>query len=181
MAIATNLATRESFVEAIKQAGLYIADHAENLLGEYPALLSEMDITAHFRFDEPVTIEVRRLHIACDKEDYPKNWREIALGVKEAASWKCEECGKQCRKPGEPFDTHRRTLTVYHKDHVPENCDPSNLIALCIPCNLRADAKHHVETRRSRRSAETGKSGIDTHKDTETGHSGHENHECGEI
>lgn len=72
MAIATNLATRESFVEAIKQAGLYIADHAENLLGEYPALLSEIDITAHFRFDEPVTVEVRRLHISCDKEEYPK-------------------------------------------------------------------------------------------------------------
>lgn len=71
MVITTNLAARESFVEAIKQAGLYIADHAENLLGEYPALLSEMDITAHFRFNEPVTVEVRRLHIACDKEDYP--------------------------------------------------------------------------------------------------------------
>ena len=71
MAIAPNLSSREGFVEAIKQAGLYIADHAENLLGEYPALLSELDITAHFRFDEPVTVELRRLHIACDKEDYP--------------------------------------------------------------------------------------------------------------
>lgn len=71
MVIATNLATRGSFVEAIREAGLYIADHAENLLGEYPALLSELDITAHFRFDEPVTVELRRLHIACGKEDYP--------------------------------------------------------------------------------------------------------------
>lgn len=112
-----------------------------------------------------------------DKKRYPKNWREIALGVKEAAAWKCEECGKQCRKPGEPFDTHKRTLTVHHKDHVPENCDPSNLIALCAPCHLRADAKHHAETRRSHRNAETGKSGTDTNKDTETGHSGHENNE----
>lgn len=112
-----------------------------------------------------------------DKKRYPKNWREIALGVKEAAGWKCEECGKQCRKPGEPFDTHKRTLTVHHKDHVPENCDPSNLIALCAPCHLRADAKHHAETRRSHRNAETGKSGTDTNKDTETGHSGHENNE----
>lgn len=77
MVIATNFATRESFVEAIKQAGLYIADHAENLLGEYPALLSEIDITAHFRFDEPVTVEVRRLHIACDKEDYPKHSESV--------------------------------------------------------------------------------------------------------
>lgn len=71
MVIATNLATRGSFVEAIREADLYIADHAENLLGEYPALLSELDITAHFRFDEPVTVELRRLHIACGKEDYP--------------------------------------------------------------------------------------------------------------
>lgn len=71
MAIAPNLSTRQGFIEAIRQAGLYIADLAENILGDYPSLLCEMDVTAHFRFDEPVTIEVRRLHIACDKEDYP--------------------------------------------------------------------------------------------------------------
>ena len=66
-----NYQTREGFIETIRQAGEYIADHAENLLGEYPSLLSEMDITARFRFDEVPTIEVRREHISCEIAQYP--------------------------------------------------------------------------------------------------------------
>lgn len=85
------------------------------------------------------------------KELYPKNWKEIAKGIKEAAGWKCQKCGKQCRRPGEPFDTHRNTLTVAHLNHRPEDMRPENLKALCAPCHLRYDAAHHAETRRRRR------------------------------
>jgi hypothetical protein len=45
------------------------------------------------------------------RDQYPSNWDEIALAIKEAAGWRCQECGMQCRRPGEIFDTHRRTLT----------------------------------------------------------------------
>ncbi|NGM16968.1 hypothetical protein GMI70_02920 [Eggerthellaceae bacterium zg-893] len=113
-----------------------------------------------------------------DEERYPKNWLKITLGVKQAAGWKCEECGRQCRGPGDPFDTHKPTLIVHHKDHVPENWDPSNLIALCAPCHLRADARHSAETRRVSGNA---KSGADARKDAETGRSGCESRERGEI
>lgn len=45
-------------------------------------------------------------------------------------------------------------LTVAHLDHQPENCDPSNLRALCQMHHLRHDAAHHAasarETRRAR-------------------------------
>lgn len=75
-----------------------------------------------------------------EKHRYPKDWKQIATQVKEKAGWKCEECGKQCRRPGEPFDTHRRTLTVAHLNHTPEDCRRENLRALCAPCNLRYDA-----------------------------------------
>lgn len=34
-----------------------------------------------------------------DKSRYPKNWKAIALQVKENAGWCCEECGRPCRKP----------------------------------------------------------------------------------
>lgn len=90
-----------------------------------------------------------------ETDRYPKDWKKIALAVKEAAGWKCQECGKQCRKPGEPFDTHKRTLTVHHIDHVPENSDPANLIALCAPCHLRADAKHHARSRKKHKKEVT--------------------------
>ena len=44
-----------------------------------------------------------------DRKRYPSNWEEIAKKKKELVGWKCEVCGKQCRKPGEEFDTHKRT------------------------------------------------------------------------
>ena len=37
-----------------------------------------------------------------DRKRYPANWDEIARRVKDEADWKCEVCGRQCRRPGEP-------------------------------------------------------------------------------
>lgn len=34
-------------------------------------------------------------------------------------------------------------LTIAHLDHVPENCEQSNLKALCQRCHLAYDAEHH--------------------------------------
>lgn len=68
-----DLSTREGFIEAIVTAGNYIADHAGNILGEYPSLLCELSITANFRFDELPTIDVRRSHISCRPGIYPQN------------------------------------------------------------------------------------------------------------
>jgi 5-methylcytosine-specific restriction endonuclease McrA len=87
-----------------------------------------------------------------NKKRYPKEWKMIALSVKEKADWKCQVCGKQCRKPNEPFDTHKRTLTVAHLNHIPEDVSEENLKAMCAPCHLRYDAKHHAETRKNNAS-----------------------------
>lgn len=83
-------------------------------------------------------------------KDYPADWKQIAFLKKGNANWKCENCGVQCRMPGEPFTTHKLTLTVSHKDHNPMNVAEENLQALCAPCHLRYDARHHAETRRLR-------------------------------
>lgn len=83
-----------------------------------------------------------------EHERYPANWKDIARGVKDRAGWKCQQCGKQCRKPGEKLDSHQRTLTVHHINHIPEDCRPENLIALCAPCHLKADAQWHAERRK---------------------------------
>lgn len=90
-----------------------------------------------------------------DYTRYPADWKAIALATKEAAHWICQDCGMQCRRPGESFDTHRRTMSVMHLDHNPQNCDPSNLRAACSACHLRYDAAihavHAAETRRRKR------------------------------
>ena len=87
-----------------------------------------------------------------DRKRYPKEWKLISKSIKDAVGWKCQKCGKQCRRPGEPFDTHKRTLTVAHLNHIPEDVRPENLMAMCAPCHLRYDAKHHAETRKKRRT-----------------------------
>lgn len=88
-------------------------------------------------------------------ERYPSDWKSIAFAVKEKARWVCQKCGKQCRKPGEPFDTHKRTLTVAHLNHTPEDVRIENLMAMCAPCHLRYDAQHHGETRKRKKREET--------------------------
>lgn len=95
---------------------------------------------------------------------YPPDWEDLALAIKTEANWRCEECGIPCREPGESRadffmaminggwdieamlidkDGHecwqRFTLTVAHLDHIPSNCDRSNLRALCAPCHCRYD------------------------------------------
>lgn len=90
------------------------------------------------------------------REEYPDDWEAIAADVKELAGWRCQTCGRQCRRPGEAFVTHRDTLTVAHRDNNPANCSPSNLIAECAPCHLRRDAKHHASNARKTRERKGG-------------------------
>ena len=40
----------------------------------------------------------------------------------------------------------RVVLTIAHTDHMPENCHPTNLRALCQRCHLAYDAAHHAKT-----------------------------------
>lgn len=101
-----------------------------------------------------------------DRKRYPTNWEEIALKIKNEANWKCEECGRECRKSGESLSDFidrivpkvhcaksydlldeistkptRFVLTVAHLNHVPEDCSRSNLKALCSVCHCRYDLK----------------------------------------
>lgn len=90
-----------------------------------------------------------------DWSRYPPDWKQIALAVKEAAGWVCQDCGMQCRRPGEPFDSHKRTMSVHHmgapKDdgspgdmHDKMDVRPINLRALCSKCHLARDLPGHM-------------------------------------
>lgn len=105
-----------------------------------------------------------------DRSLYPENWESIALTIKTAANWTCQECNRPCRQPGESlWDLYNRidgagwqwaqdlegedeqgepvlklgrfTLTVAHLNHQPEDCRPQNLKALCSVCHCRYDLK----------------------------------------
>jgi len=69
------------------------------------------------------------------RKDYPPEWRQIALRIKNKANWKCQICGTA------PSNKQGKTLGVHHKDGDPINNNDSNLIALCQPCHLREQIK----------------------------------------
>ena len=49
------------------------------------------------------------------------------------------------------YKYQRFTLTVAHLNHLPRDCRPQNLRALCSVCHLRYDARQHAKTRRRNR------------------------------
>jgi 5-methylcytosine-specific restriction endonuclease McrA len=66
---------------------------------------------------------------------YPITWPQIAHWVKTLAGWRCEHCGHV-----DDSGTHH-VLTVHHLDKRPENCEYTNLVALCQKCHLHIQAK----------------------------------------
>jgi hypothetical protein len=71
--------------------------------------------------------------------DYPPNWKEISIKVKEDAGWKCIRCGH-------PHDPKRGyCLTVHHLDLDPQNCEWWNIPALCQRCHLSIQSRVIME------------------------------------
>jgi hypothetical protein len=92
---------------------------------------------------------------------YPANWKSIVAQVRERSGNRCEGSPRwpECRaENGEPHPEtgSKVVLTTAHLDHVPENCDLSNLRHWCQRCHLVYDAEHHAqnarETRRARKA-----------------------------
>lgn len=72
---------------------------------------------------------------------YPDNWQEIAFFVKESAGWRCAKCNLQCLQSGNKSgltksERLKLTLTVHHRNRIPEDNRLENLVALCTACHL---------------------------------------------
>lgn len=81
---------------------------------------------------------------------YPRNWKQIRASILERAHNRCEFCGVENHTMRLNHKTGKEAkviLTIAHLDHTPENCDPSNLRALCQKCHNSYDAQHRKETR----------------------------------
>lgn len=105
-----------------------------------------------------------------NRDRYPADWPKISHRIRfERAASRCE-CDGRCGRPlghlsPATVDTPARcvnrhgqwawstgstvVLTVAHLDHQPENCDESNLMAMCQGCHLHYDREHHAATRRA--------------------------------
>lgn len=92
-----------------------------------------------------------------NRERYPADWKAISAAIKARAGNRCEcegECGRgthegRCTNVqyGAAYGTGSKVvLTTAHLDHTPENCEPSNLRAMCQGCHLHYDREHHAQT-----------------------------------
>lgn len=86
-----------------------------------------------------------------NRSRYPADWREIVERVRERSGDCCEGSPlfPDCRAPNgtrHPVTGSVVVLTTGHLDHVPENCELSNLRHWCQRCHLNYDAKHHAQS-----------------------------------
>lgn len=111
-----------------------------------------------------------------NKARYPDDWPHITLAIKTRAGWRCE-CMGECGRPGDHLDPSGRCrnqhgqpaygtgstviLTTAHLDHMPENCDPTNLKAMCQGCHLHYDREHHAQSRAESRRTKMRDAGQD--------------------
>lgn len=71
---------------------------------------------------------------------YPNDWAALAKEIKAANAYVCQECGQQCRRPGEMHLGWEYELTVAHYDN-DYDAPAIFLVAICAPCHLRHDAR----------------------------------------
>ena len=100
----------------------------------------------------------------CEKCKAPNRTR-IARGAgKDVDTYMLDNADVYCAESGQylgrcrhsDYDLLRMTdvvLTIAHLDHVPENCAPENLLALCQRCHLRYDQQHHQANAQATRKA----------------------------
>jgi len=87
-----------------------------------------------------------------NKDRYPKNWKQISEYIRFVrAGNRCEVCNAENYKP-HPITGSTVILTTAHLDHNPENCDFSNLKAMCQKCHNSYDRPHRNQTRKDSRN-----------------------------
>lgn len=94
-----------------------------------------------------------------NRHRYPADWKAIRASILERAGHCCEgsPAYPDCRAKNGAI--HDRTgskvvLTIAHLDHVPENCDPSNLRAWCQLCHNTYDAPFRAANKKKRENPE---------------------------
>lgn len=90
-----------------------------------------------------------------NRHRYPKDWKAIRAKILERACNCCEGSPAYPKCHAANGLHHPETgaivvLTIAHLDHLPENCELSNLRAWCQRCHLTYDIEHHRQTRRRR-------------------------------
>ncbi|AKG17400.1 hypothetical protein [Moraxella bovoculi] len=68
---------------------------------------------------------------------YPKNWNEISLNYRVFKNWTCEKCGVNLANYTSLLETH-------HTNGQKNECQYSNLMALCADCHSKMPMHSHM-------------------------------------
>ncbi len=71
--------------------------------------------------------------------DYPANWNQISLSLRERANWTCSSCGLDC-------STNKNLLHVHHKDGRRGVVHAGNLEVVCVDCHSKKFGHSHMRT-----------------------------------
>jgi hypothetical protein len=80
---------------------------------------------------------------------YPSHWPDLAQAAKEAARWRCAECGvlQGSLAVSQRNRLYRVSLAACHLDHDSANPTP-RLAVYCQACHLRYDSFQRWRSRR---------------------------------
>lgn len=78
---------------------------------------------------------------------YPDDWQKITAYIKESVGYICQQCGKQCRRPGEMYLGWEYEMHIAHYD---QDYDSPSIfvVAYCAVCHFRHDAPYVWHARR---------------------------------
>jgi 5-methylcytosine-specific restriction endonuclease McrA len=86
------------------------------------------------------------------RSDYPPDWEEISLRIRERDGWCCYWCHAPNGEP-HPATGSIVVLTVHHWNGDKHDNRDKNLAALCQRCHLSSDGDRHREKARATRLA----------------------------
>ena len=67
--------------------------------------------------------------------DYPLNWRDISVRLRDSKNWTCEKCKVNLKD-------YKRGLQVHHRNGMRNDNKPQNLQVLCAICHKNIDEFH---------------------------------------
>lgn len=88
-------------------------------------------------FNAWVLQQIQLVRGQVDRNGYPLGWSRISKEYRKYVGYVCEN--PNCQRD---LSMHRKYLHVHHLDHNKQNCDFSNLKALCIRCHAEQDDVH---------------------------------------
>ena len=76
---------------------------------------------------------------------YTGDWAIVSTRVRNAANWRCTQCGVDC-------SNNRGVLHVHHRDGNRDNNASRNLQVLCIVCHSEQPMHHHMRVTQAQRN-----------------------------